>query len=148
MLGARETPGSRARQGLRIWQPQPGLVRSEPHGHLSAELADELIAQLEQALTSAPIHHIFHNWWGMTGYDAAARTKLTQWSLERRSRLASVHILLQVNSRLLAMAIAASNLILGGLLQIHERPMSFEAALAEVRGGSEPPRSGVRPKMR
>lgn len=98
-------------------------------GHFGVEFAEELIRAAERThLRYGPLHS-FHDWWGLEGHDPSARSRLTRWGLETRHNRLSVHVLVNVESPLLAMAVTASNLVLAGVVQIHESRGTFERAL-------------------
>lgn len=106
-----------------------GVVVSCFRGHFSLAFAEELIRSANRLRAKGGPVHSFHDWWDLEGHDSDARTRLTRWALETRRDRTSVHILVNVESPLMAMAVTASNLVLGGVVQIHESRGTFERAL-------------------
>lgn len=130
--GGQSEPISRliTERGSFQMQYRGGAVASSRFaGHFSCEFAEELMRVAERLRAEHGQLHLFHDWWELEDHDATARTMLTRWGLETRRDRASAHILVNVESPLLAMAVTVANLVLSGVVQIHESRGTFERAL-------------------
>ena len=87
--------------------------------------------------------YVFHDWAALRGYEPNARARLTSWVFGRLRDIVSLDVLLTVDSRILTMGIAASNLLLGGRMMVHPERETFEERLVQVLG--HPLQSGVYP---
>jgi hypothetical protein len=105
------------------------------HGHLTVPIAQRFLKIADTVYLSGKKVSIFHNWWDMTGYDGDVRPLLTDWAKDRMSQLNTLHILVQ--SQLVIIGVRAANLMLGGRINAHGKPESFENAYkawASARG--------------
>lgn len=126
-LGVVSTPSG----VLTLYNPAHGTSLLVMTGRMDAEHADAII-ELGEAMiaTQAGPHASFHDYWGLLGYDTAARTRLTGWGRARRARVPEVQVL--TSSKLVAMGVATAGLALslvGTRLESHARPEGFESAL-------------------
>lgn len=125
---------SDARGEMAWWEGSPIVVRTQLRRYLSQSLCEQMIALTDKHTGGRRIH-LFHDWAGYTGHDAGARSFATQWSFKNRERIASLHILMPPPTKMLAMAIAASNMVLGGLMRIHQSAPQFENEFRRVAAG-------------
>lgn len=126
-LDLREHRG--ARGTARLWTLAPNLYVTQVTGAMDGGHADlfEQYGQERIDRAAGPLV-VFHDWLDMIGYTSECRTRLTRWSLDRRSAYADVH--LAVRSKLVSMGVEVANLALGGLIRTHGSRASLEAALA------------------
>jgi hypothetical protein len=96
-------------------------------GHLTIELAANLMSDTNRRLAHYSPIYIFNDWWEMKSYDTKARMELTAWAQRIRPRLLGVHLL--VRSKLVAMGVSVANIALGSFLLAHAERPDFEAAL-------------------
>jgi hypothetical protein len=64
-------------------------------------MQDCLLRPTKEAMARGARLALFHDWEAMTGYDSNVRQNLTAWSLEHRTQIASINIL--VRSKIVAM---------------------------------------------
>lgn len=114
-----------------LWEASPGTLRTVLRGYLSAGLAEQMIAAMERMIAGRAFD-LFHDWSAYTGHDAAARSTMTQWSFRNRSQLRSLNILMPLPTKMISMAIAASNMILGGFMRVHHSRAAFDAEHARL----------------
>ncbi len=115
---------------LRIESPVPGVLRITLEGHIGPDEARRMIDESTKIIEEHGSLASFCDWEKMSGYEPEVRATLTRWAARIRSQFECFHVLLKVDSPILAMAISATNLTLRGLLRVHTRRASFEAALA------------------
>jgi hypothetical protein len=114
-----------------LWEASPRMLRTVLSGYLSAGLADQMIAAMERIIAGRAFD-VFHDWSAYTGHDPAARSTMTQWSFRNRSLLRSLNILMPPPTKMMSMAIAASNMILGGFMRVHHSRAAFDAEHARL----------------
>ena len=78
--------------------------------------------------------------WDQEGYEPGFRTGLTEWNQRIRGNIAKMSLL--IRSKIAAMGISVSNIVLGGLLVPYTDPKKFETEIAmAVRRGNRAARS-------
>ena len=95
-------------------------------GHGDGEAASRIVEWTSTASASGPLH-VFHDWRRMTGYDSAARERLSRHVQEMGPRIASANLL--VESRIMAMGVQVANMLLGGRLVTYSAREAFAAAM-------------------
>lgn len=125
LLGTEEhlTP----RCSLRLSNPMPGVLITSCSGHLDMVLLEHILRFSTAVYAGQRPVRVFHDWWGLTGYDPEARSRYTTWSIPLMKDTACVHIL--TSSRVVAMGVTVANLVLKTLTS-HTRREEWEAALA------------------
>ncbi len=111
---------------LRFEHPAPGILRSVFRGELGEEEVSSIITEAGAVLEREGRITLFHDWEGMTRYTPSVRTRLTTWAATHRDRIDGLHILLEMRGPVMSMAVAASNLVLGGMMHIHQKRAPFE----------------------
>lgn len=91
-----------------FYQLGPDAIYTQALGHMDHGCAEAFMAFANRTFDRGRSTTLFHDWSEITGYDSDARATLTRWTIDRRSSIASVVIL--VKSKLLAMGIATANL--------------------------------------
>lgn len=127
---------------LRTAHPRPDVVYTVHRGHFGRPFVAPVVAAIEAALAERRPVWIFHDWAALRDYDPHARARLTSWVFGRLRDVASLEVLLTVDSRLLSMGIAASNLLLGGRMTVHEARATFDARIAAILGPLAPSLTG------
>jgi hypothetical protein len=119
-----------ARGLIRLWQqPNTLLYSTRVIGHLSVGLAQAIIGYVDPLFESGHVLG-FHDWFEMTSYDTASRSKLTAWSL-RRSALAQINI--GTRAKLVSMGVTVAALALGEqVLRRFGSEVALEAAYQEA----------------
>jgi hypothetical protein len=119
--------------GLSIEHPLPWVFVGTIAGHFSLEMLTPYKKGMMAAIEHEPQMEAFHDWEKMTGYESKCRKEMTEWTLNRRSRIKHHHVLLK--SKLVAMGVATANLVLGGsMITSYTERSKFEAALRGVLG--------------
>jgi len=95
-------------------------------GYLEKSLVPRIKEPTERLIACGLRPRIFNDWWDMSGYDAEARNKLTEWTLRIRHNIASDHIL--VRSKIVSMGVSLANVALGGLLTVYTDRTEFAQA--------------------
>lgn len=119
---------------LRAAHPRPDVVYTVHRGYFGREFVAPVVTAIEGALAVQRPVWIFHDWAALVEYDTNARARLTSWVFGRLRDVASLEVLLTVDSRILSMGIAASNLLLGGRMTVHEARPTFSSRVAAVLG--------------
>src|SRR5258708_1619085 len=117
-----------ARSEVIIWMACPTVMRFKYFGFSEAscvrwmaETADALIAE-----NRAPID-MFVDCWDQEGYEPGFRSGLTEWNQRIHGNIASLVLL--IRSKIAAMGISVSNIVLGGLLVPYTDPKKFETEI-------------------
>lgn len=116
---------------LRVSSPGRGVFHSELRGELTPHAMRWALGEMQRVLDRDGRLRVFHDWLAMTKHAPGARADATRWILARRDRVEALHVLLVVQSKILAMAIEATNLVLGGFMVVHTDRASFERARAK-----------------
>src|SRR5947208_165101 len=121
---------------MRIWFPCDSIVTSRVTGHFDSGMAAALIRSVDLwSLRRGRDLSAFHDWEEMENYDAAARSTLTAWTLERRALFPTVHLL--VRSMIVQLGVETANLALGRFMTTHRDraawTRAFSAALTRER---------------
>lgn len=114
---------------LRCLLGVPAIFSTELRGRLSARLMEATMQELARHLRAGGHVGIFHDWFGLTTYEPAARSIGTRFVLDHRHDITELHVGVHLSSKLILMAIEASNLLLGGFMHVHGTREPFEAAL-------------------
>jgi hypothetical protein len=109
--------------------PRRAMLVFRIQGHGTVELA-RIITEKTAAAFGESNLCLFHDWSGLTGYDAEARTLLVEWARRNLDHIGSVNVLTN-SSPVLAMGIAIARMVLRGKFKFHKDRESFEAALLE-----------------
>ena len=118
-----------------IWMASPTVMRFKYYGFSEAtcvrwmsETADTFIRE------NKPPIDMFVDCWEQEGYEPGFRAGLTEWNHRIRPNIRSMALL--IRSKIAAMGISVSNIILGGLLVPYTDAARFEteAAVAIRRG--------------
>lgn len=110
-----------------------GVGLTKFSGHFTKPFAEYVITYVSRLSLRHGSLHMFHDWWDLQRHDADARSRLSRWALETRKDRASVHILVQVSSPILAMAVTVTNMMLRDVVQVHENRAAFDRELARCR---------------
>jgi hypothetical protein len=90
---------------IELYAPLPVVV-SRVSGHMSEAFADAWITATRPLFAKGQPHEYFNDWALMSGYDSAARKKLTDWSLQQRSLI--TRSVFTTNSRMVSMGVAVA----------------------------------------
>ncbi|MCC6874071.1 MAG: hypothetical protein IT378_07160 [Sandaracinaceae bacterium] len=115
---------------LWIWQPAPRVVVQKCVGHAPEAIARAMTQRLTSIIANASPIVIFDDWQGVTGYDSDGRLALTEWTRRQLSHIEAIHIL--VGSKLVAMGISVSNLVLGQPSHAYSDRLRFAEELARA----------------
>lgn len=113
----------------------PSVAHIVVEGCLDDVLADAIIFEAARVSRHGD-GVILHDWSQLEHYTSTARQKLTDWTLENRRAIASVHIL--VRSTIVAMGVNVANLALGGFLKAGTDAEAF-ASIVKIHRSSPPP---------
>jgi hypothetical protein len=130
--GRWETP----RGSVTTWVLPPNLLVTKADGYMDASLADRIVESGNAVVARYGSLLAFHDWQAITGYESAARVRLTTWGNEIRAKIQRVHVL--VGSKLVKMGVTVASLVLGNMLMPYDDRARFEAKLrdAQSTGGS------------
>lgn len=140
---------AQATGSVEVWALSSHIYVTRCAGHMTDPHADLMIEYAEEMKRRSHANGmiVFHDWLRMTGYESGCRKRLTTWSLANVSCYASVHMALQ--SKIVAMGVSLTNLVLGGIITTHSDLTSLEAELNAVltrnpSRNSVPPPAGTR----
>jgi hypothetical protein len=110
----------------------PRVMRAEFTGHIELSVADPLVKELEGFFGNGNDLYFFSDSELMTGWDSGFREKVTECIHRHLARVESCHVL--VRSRIVAMGVSVSGLLLGGKLRAHNSRTAFESAMQQALG--------------
>lgn len=124
-----------------VYRPVPGVYATVATGHVVDGMAKDFITYLEGEMKQGISGmSFFHDWWDLTTYEQSARHRLTDWRRAApRGTTKDSNVL--VRSKLLAMGVAASSIVLrmvGVDMRAYSDRAEFERALGDAiraRGG-------------
>jgi hypothetical protein len=108
------------------------IVVSRARGHIDATHIESLIGYCDRVLLTAPTIEVFHDWFGVTSYDARVRILMTPWSVATRHRHTGVHIGLR--SALVRMGVSLVVLASGAPVTTYASIATLGAALERASG--------------
>ena len=116
-----------------------GIFCTEVKGHFDVEVVDLLVRGYDDTLASSPgvLVRSFQDWFGITSYDSGARNTYTEDSKRVMGFVERIDILF--SSRLVAMAVSVSNIVLGGKLHPVSDRAEFERRRKEALTSPRPP---------
>jgi hypothetical protein len=114
---------------LETWVP--GEVRSPilivtVRGHAKEEVVSPILDAIHDARRRGRMT-VFDDWEGVTGYDSAARVRLTEWTAQNGDAFHATHIL--IASKLLAMGLSLATRAAGLSVHVYQSRMEFERVL-------------------
>lgn len=120
----------------RFWIAAPGVVATRVDGHVDAGAVRFYTSRIDRLIFSGQSVRTFHDWSGITGFDPDVRQPYRAW-VERRMKLLSPPQIL-IKSKILGMAVAATDLVLRHGVTAHTEMSPFAAALEHaIRAASE-----------
>lgn len=129
-LAGEPTEVHRAPNGtMFMWRPAPRVFLTRVEGHFSAAHANAIITLNRRMIAEEKRFASFHDWEGMSNYDAEARNALTGFGVEVKSTSDGVHILL--TSKLIVAAVQAANVLIRNITAYSDRN-AFETALRDA----------------
>ncbi len=114
----------------------PGLVRTVVEGHVDAAAVRWYTARIDRLLLDGRSVQTFHDWSRIDGFEPDVRGPYRAWAERRKDLLDPPHFL--VRSKVVAMALSVTAMVLGHPLVVHSDRAAFEAALAEALRRREP----------
>ena len=108
----------------------PGVLHTVLHGRVTTETARRIIEAGNLIMAEGQRLCAFHDWEDVQSYEPEARPLLTNWGVERRAQIDTVHILLR--SGLTRMGVSLAAMVLGRMLKPYRARDAFEAAMAEA----------------
>lgn len=118
------------------------IVVSRGRGHVDVPHIQHLIDYCDAVLREVDAITVFHDWFGVTGYDSRTRQVMTPWAIRTRARHTAIHI--GVTSQVVRMGISVVALASGAPIETHASPTALGAALA----GALRPSSVIPPSSR
>jgi hypothetical protein len=116
-----------ARCTFDLWVPAPDIMVTHVNGYAEWPDVRWYTQRADRIISTGQSLYIFHDFEGLTGYDAATRTKLTEWAAKRNKFLPGTHFL--IRTRILAMGVSVAALALGRPLKAFSSRREFEATL-------------------
>ncbi len=130
------------RGSLVITQPAPGVMLFTYAGHVTADVVPFIRKATEPLIARNMKPDFFVDLEALTGYDPNYRYEITKWGDGIKGRV-GVFMLL-VRSRLIAMGVSVSNMMLGGMMTATNKRQDFQMALSAAirkRSQAAPPPS-------
>jgi hypothetical protein len=126
-----------------LWVPAPDILVTHVNGYAEWTDVRWYTQRADRIISTGQSLYIFHDFEGLTGYDAATRTKLTEWAAKRNNFLPGTHFL--IRTRILAMGVSVAALALGRPLKAFSSRREFEAALQQKLADRPPLSLSMRP---
>ena len=95
-------------------------------GHAKEEVLDPILDAIADAGRRGQLV-VFDDWEGVTGYDSAARVRLTEWTRKNLDAFRATHVL--IASKLLAMGLSLATRAAGLPVHVYQSRMEFERSL-------------------
>lgn len=116
----------------RFEQPAPGLVLTTARGRARAPMVESYLREVAHLCNTTTVRvRVYHDWYGLEGYDSEARVRFLERSEERRRLIREVfeemHVL--VSSNLVYAALEAARVLYDRTLHVYRRRAPFDAAL-------------------
>jgi hypothetical protein len=131
-----------------VWQVQSSTMRFDASrkgivmltlvGHGYAEFGALCIRHWNEALRRSDRLTLLVDFWDAPGYDSPLRVALTEWTVEHRSQLDTIHVL--ARSPIVRMGISVANLALGGLVKTYSLRASYDVAVKSILASADPAR--------
>lgn len=120
---------------LEVSRPRVDVLHFRAEGLLELPAAQVVVRWVEEALsaTTLPVT-TFSDWHGVTDYEPAARSLLTQFMRDHLARVGHTFIL--VRWRGVQMGVTLANAILGGPIKVFVDPRAFAQACGQVLDGT------------
>jgi hypothetical protein len=110
-----------------FWLAAPGVVATRVEGHVDVGAVRFYSSRVDRLLFAGEPVRSFHDWSKITGFDTDVRQAYRGWVERRMKLLSPPHIL--VKSKILGMAIAATDLVLRHGIVAHAEVGSLAVAL-------------------
>ena len=124
-----------------LYRLGPSTLVTKVVGHPELAHAELLIRRSEALIRRAGTIRIFHDWFGVTGYKAEVRARLTPWSQETAPSHDGVYV--GTESRLVRMGVAVVQLLSGtpivAFATLAELERELEVALRARASSTRPP---------
>lgn len=118
-----------------IWQPLPGIVLQKASGVLSSPLIETFLGFYAPILKPGARIQVFDDFAMLTHYTKEARDLVTAFTVERRSALEAIHVL--IASKYMALGLTAFGYGVGeDLVFTYSDRKSFLRSLAKATGES------------
>lgn len=125
-----------------LYRLKGNIIVSRGRGYVDAPHIQHLIEYCDAVLREVQSIIVFHDWFGVTGYESRTRQVMTPWAISTRARHTAIHI--GVTSQVVRMGISVVALASGAPIETHGSPLSLGAALA----GALRPSSVIPPSTR
>lgn len=116
-----------SRDRVVCWTPRAGLVVLHFVGWARVSCLPVLIDTIKRASLADGGARLFFDARKLWNYDSRIRIELSDVVLERKDRIAELHVI--TRSKLVAMGVAVANLKLSGMIQAHQSMRTFDEAL-------------------
>jgi hypothetical protein len=117
----------------RVWAETPTLLVWTVEGRGTPELARRVAAELERLSPLGKPFEVFNDTARMGAIEPGFRNVLTEWSDSKKPHLRAIHIL--TITKVVSMAAAVANMLLGGNIKMYSDRAAFEAAF-KASGGT------------
>lgn len=109
----------------------PGIVRTRVEGHVDAAAVRWYTARIDRLLLLEGRRiQTFHDWSGIEGFETDVRAPYRAWAERQKDLLDPPHFL--VRSKIVAMALSVTSLVLGHELVVVSNRAELERALADA----------------
>lgn len=113
-----------------MYRLKDDIVISRGRGHVDAPHILHMIQYCETVLAHAPTIRVFHDWFGVTGYESKARQVITPWAIRTRDRHRAIHI--GVTSQVVRMGVSVVALASRAPIHTYGSHHTLGVALAEA----------------
>lgn len=114
----------------RLWVMAPGVIATRVVGHVDAAAVRWYTSRVDRMLLDGRTMQTFHDWSGIDSFDSDVRGPYRAWAERHVQLVKPPHFL--IRSKILAMAISATALVLGHGLVAHTERRDFEEALQDA----------------
>jgi hypothetical protein len=116
-----------------FWVLTPTLVCTRVSGHVELDALHFYTQRIDRLLMKGQTLQVFHDWTGITGFDPEVRSPYRDWAATKEKLVFPVFL---VKSKVLAMALSVSALVIGRDLTILSDRQKFSQGLAQAMADS------------
>lgn len=115
---------------VEIYRVGRSVLVTHAQGHANLAIAERLMARSDELIARVGQITVVHDWFAVTGYDAAVRAATTPWSMRTRKSHRATHI--GTTAALMTMGVNMIRIATGAELHTHKSMASLEVALEEA----------------
>lgn len=113
---------------VEIYRMGHSTLVTRASGHAVVEQIERLMRRSDDLISRVGTIDVVHDWFGITGYDAEVRRRMTPWALRTRAAHRGIHI--GTTAGLVRMGVTMVRLATGAPIHAYESRAALQVALA------------------